>query len=168
MYRNGHFHPSDPFDLFRNFFGNHDPFNDPFLDPFLDPMEKWNFSHHSAPHQKPPRDMFQSNHSNLHVSIFDDLPAGTSTCSTTFRTGEGGTVHITRTLVTGDGSVRREMRFRTPSSSRAGAGAGQCEGGARVRGGRAECEGRGAGGRAQRQPSREPRGHPDGAAGGCS
>ena len=133
-------------------------------------MEKWNFSHHSAPQQKPPRDMFQSNHSNLHVSIFDDLPAGTSTCSTTFRTGEGGTVHITRTLVTGDGSVRREMRFRTPSSSRAGAGAGagQCEGGARVRGGRAECEGRGAGGRAQRQPSREPRGHPDGAAGGCS
>ena len=33
--------------------------------------------------------------------------------------GEGGTVHITKTIIGGDGSVRREMRFRTQSASRA-------------------------------------------------
>ena len=33
--------------------------------------------------------------------------------------GEGGTVHITKTIIAGDGSVRREMRFRTQSASRA-------------------------------------------------
>ena len=32
--------------------------------------------------------------------------------------GEGGTVHITKTIIGGDGSVRREMRFRTQSDSR--------------------------------------------------
>ena len=30
--------------------------------------------------------------------------------------GEGGTVHITKTTISGDGSVRREMRFRTQSA----------------------------------------------------
>merc|ERR1719322_2151641 len=74
------------------------------------------FPHH--PHHKHP-DVFHNQHSNLHVSIFDDLPAGTTTCSTSFKTGDGGTVHITRTVIGGDGSVRREMRFRTPSTSRA-------------------------------------------------
>jgi hypothetical protein len=33
-------------------------------------------------------------------------------------TGDGGTVHITKTMIGEDGSVRREMRFRTPSASR--------------------------------------------------
>ena len=30
--------------------------------------------------------------------------------------GEGGTVHITKTVVGGDGRVRREMRFRAQSA----------------------------------------------------
>ena len=30
--------------------------------------------------------------------------------------GEGGTVHITKTTISGDGSARREMRFRTQSA----------------------------------------------------
>ena len=32
------------------------------------------------------------------------------------KVGEGGTVHITKTIFSGDGSVRREMRFRTQSA----------------------------------------------------
>ena len=84
----------------------------------MDPMDGF-FPHKQPHHHKHPRDVFHSAHSNLHVSIFDDLPAGTTTCSTSFKTGDGGTVHITRTVIGGDGSVRREMRFRTPSASRA-------------------------------------------------
>jgi len=162
FYRNAHFHPSDPFDLFRTFFQGHDPFHDP----FMDPMENF-FPHH--PHHKHP-DVFHNQHSNLHVSIFDDLPAGTTTCSTTFKTGDGGTVHITRTVIGGDGSVRREMRFRTPSSSR---GPGDEEDvwsrQSRVRRQHSEPDGRPR----ARQPSRsapqmERRGEPDGAPGSRS
>ena len=36
--------------------------------------------------------------------------------TTTFTTGNGNTIHITRTVIGGDGSVRREMRFRTPAA----------------------------------------------------
>jgi len=113
--RGGHFHPSDPFDLFRTFFGNSDPFGDPFGDPFAGVFPQYSHSHNPGgffhSHQRFPG-------SDIHVSIFDDLPAGTSSSSTTFLTGDGGTVHITRTVIGGDGSVRREMRFRTPSTSR--------------------------------------------------
>ena len=42
--------------------------------------------------------------------------SGVRTQTTTFSTGNGGTVHITRTVIGGDGSVRREMRFRTPTA----------------------------------------------------
>ena len=112
-----------------------------------------------------------------HFSIFDNLPAGASSCSTTWQTGDGGTVQITRTVIGGDGSVRREMRFRTPSvPGRAGEGgrAGRVRAEPqqpappppRPRGRR---EGGQAGGR-PRQPSRpaphrENRGEPDGVAG---
>ena len=174
FYRSAHFHPSDPFDLFRTFFAGHDPFHDPFMDP-LDGF----FSHHKKHHKHhpdiffPPEQSFHS--SNLHMSIFDDLPAGTTTCSTTFQTGDGGTVHITRTVIGGDGSVRREMRFRTPSTSR---GHQEPEDGwsrhsSRMRRQHSQqCEAEGAGrSRQPRQssrcpPQRERRGEPDGAAAG--
>jgi len=114
--RNAHFHPSDPFDLFRTFFGNQDPFRDPFADMFA------HHSPHSHHHHPGHGGIFHAHQhfpgSGVHVSIFDDLPAGASSSSTTFLTGDGGTVHITRTVIGGDGSVRREMRFRTPSASR--------------------------------------------------
>ena len=48
--------------------------------------------------------------------IFQIAGNGVRTQTTTFSTGNGGTVHITRTVIGGDGSVRREMRFRTPTS----------------------------------------------------
>ena len=177
FYRSAHFHPSDPFDLFRTFFAGHDPFHDPFLDP-LDGF----FSHHSKPHKHHQEVFFPSqqnfHHPDIHLSIFDDLPGGTTTCSTTFQSGDGGTVHITRTVIGGDGSVRREMRFRTPSATRPPPEDGwsrpsrvrrqhsqQCEAEAEAGGG-----GGSGGGRTRqpRQPSRsapqrERRGEPDGA-----
>ena len=48
--------------------------------------------------------------------LFDDLDGVRSSHTTTFSTGNGNTIHITRTVIGGDGSVRREMRFRTPNS----------------------------------------------------
>jgi hypothetical protein len=120
--RNAHFHPSDPFDLFRTFFGSHDPFNDPFSDPFAGMFPHHPHVPHSHHHHPGAGGIFHAHQqfpgSGVHVSIFDDLPAGSSSSSTTFLTGDGGTVHITRTVIGGDGSVRREMRFRTPSVSR--------------------------------------------------
>ena len=48
--------------------------------------------------------------------LFDDLDGVRSSHTTTFSTGNGSTIHITRTVIDGDGSVRREMRFRTPNT----------------------------------------------------
>eukprot|EP00090_Calanus_glacialis_P004419 TRINITY_DN13297_c0_g1_i3.p1 TRINITY_DN13297_c0_g1~~TRINITY_DN13297_c0_g1_i3.p1 ORF type:complete len:422 (+),score=95.72 TRINITY_DN13297_c0_g1_i3:576-1841(+) len=165
--RNAHFHPSDPFDLFRTFFGNHDPFSDPFAGMFP------HHSHSAHPHHHHPGagGIFHAHQhfpgSGVHVSIFDDLPAGTSSSSTTFLTGDGGTVHITRTVIGGDGSVRREMRFRTPSASRVEEGYRQearsrinrqhsHQGTAQLPTGRPRVPSRSA-------PQRERRGEPDGA-----
>ena len=171
FYRSAHFHPSDPFDLFRTFFADHDPFHDPFLDP-LDGF----FSHHRHHGKHHHQDLFfpdQNFHSpNIQLSIFDDLPAGTTTCSTTFQTGDGGTVHITRTVIGGDGSVRREMRFRTPSTTRAHQEAedGWSRHSSRARrqqSGRCEAEGRSRPRQPSRSaPQRERRGEPDGAPAG--
>ena len=116
--RNNHFHPSDPFDLFRTFFGNHDPFSDPFGDPFAGIFPHQPHAPH--PHHHHPGNVFRTHTQipDVGVCIFDNLPPGTSTSSTKFLTGDDGTVHITRTVIGGDGIVRREMRFRTPSASR--------------------------------------------------
>lgn len=46
-------------------------------------------------------------------NLFEDLlDSGPGVSTTTFATNNGGTVHITRTVIGDDGSVRREMRFR--------------------------------------------------------
>ena len=51
-------------------------------------------------------------------SLFDDLLDGPGVHTTTFTTNNGtGTVHITKTVIGDDGSVRREMRFKTPNVS---------------------------------------------------
>jgi len=115
------FHPSDPFDLFKSFFG-HDPFSQSFPDPFSSFFEAHNkmqngFMQHAFPNSK---NIFDFNpifkRASSGPSMFNTSEKSTS--STTERTGEGGTVHITKTVIGGDGSVRREMRFRTPSANR--------------------------------------------------
>jgi len=131
------FHTIDPFEVFRSFFGGHDPFSphtapiDPFRhhDPFASLFGAHMHNIHSAhdPFMSNPffgRSAFGGlNGHHATQSLFDDPPAdstnggsGVRTQTTTFSTGNGGTVHITRTVVGGDGSVRREMRFRTPTS----------------------------------------------------
>jgi len=110
----------DPFELFRSFFGTGDPFN---------AFDHFGMHHHHPHHLNTGRtdpwsDPFFSR-LNGGSSLFDDLIDGAQTSNndgrrsnhtTTFTTGNGNTIHITRTVIGGDGSVRREMRFRTPAA----------------------------------------------------
>lgn len=110
----------DPFELFRSFFGTGDPFN---------AFDHFGMHHHHPHHLNTGRtdpwsDPFFSR-LNGGSSLFDDLIDGAQTGNndgrrsnhtTTFTTGNGNTIHITRTVIGGDGSVRREMRFRTPAA----------------------------------------------------
>ena len=124
--RHSFFTPSDPFDLFKNFFNGRDPFSDAFGDPFSTAFH----NHHKAAHSH----LHASHHSG---SIFNshpffkprepgtspryniDSPDGATATTTTYKAGEGGTVHITKTVIGGDGRVRTEFRFRSPSVSAA-------------------------------------------------
>jgi len=116
--RNFSFHPSDPFDLFRNFFNGHDPFSDKFSDPFVSSFH----NHHHASHSHRSENIFKTHpfftNRETGSSIFTDPLDGNSSATTTYKAGEGGTVHITKTVVGVDGSVRTEMRFRSPSVSK--------------------------------------------------
>ena len=174
----------DPFDLFRTFFGSGDPFSDPFgNDPFAAMFHAHH--HHHAAHHNPHHHAasvfnahpFFTGRVRVGGSLFDDiLDAGSSTSTTTYQSGDGGTVHITRTVIGGDGSVRREMRFRTPSSSRAEDGLrareeersrlrrqqSEPDGGASTRG--TPPTGRPRAPTHSSTPAREKRGEPDGAA----
>ena len=174
----------DPFDLFRTFFGSGDPFSDPFgNDPFAAMFHAHH--HHHAAHHNPHHHAasvfnahpFFTGRVRVGGSLFDDiLDAGSSTSTTTYQSGDGGTVHITRTVIGGDGSVRREMRFRTPSSSRAEDGLrareeersrlrrqqSEPDGGASTRG--TPPTGRPRATTHSSTPAREKRGEPDGAA----
>jgi len=126
--RHSSFHPTDPFDLFKNFFNGRDPFSDPFGDHFIDPFVSSFHSHHRAAHNHLHASRHGSSIFSSHPffrsretgsSFFTDSPDGTSATTTTYTSGEGGTVHITKTVIGGDGSVRTEMRFRSPSVSTA-------------------------------------------------
>jgi len=183
--RQHHYAPMDPFDLFRTFFGGRDPFsNDSFggSDPFA---AMFAHHHHHHAHAHSPHHHaaslfnahpFFSGRVGIGGSIFDDiLDAGSSTSTTTYQSGDGGTVHITRTVIGGDGSVRREMRFRTPSSSRAEEGMrSRDEERARMRRQQSEPDGghhtrgtpptgRPRAATTASTPTRETRGEPDGA-----
>lgn len=111
--RGGGFGHIDPFELFRSFFGTGDPFSS------FDDFGLHN--HHHQVHQQHRRvDPFWSDPFFSRVGaaggLFDDLDGVRSSHTTTFSTGNGSTIHITRTVIDGDGSVRREMRFRTPNT----------------------------------------------------
>lgn len=135
MHRNFSFHPMDPFEVFRSFFGGHDPFGgmhhaataaDPFESLFSGgfhhPSSAAHHHHHPVHNQFMSNPFFGFHHTSTFPgaagggSLFDELLDGPGVQTTTFSTGTGGTVHITRTVIGDDGSVRREMRFRTPNS----------------------------------------------------
>merc|ERR1711997_1007575 len=86
----------DPFDLFKTFFNGRDPFADIFSSVFTAGELNRSSSARLSPSQS----------SSAKTTVEEQI-------------GEGGTVHITKTIIGGDGSVRREMRFRTQSASRA-------------------------------------------------
>jgi len=139
FYHNSNFfHPRDPFDLFKSFFGSFDSFSHFRQNPRFssnDPFENF-FQNHSNLHKR----FFNSPfHSEPNVFKFTpmfqksgfDSPTQSSTtatssssedrarkCSVETKTGQDGTVHITKTIVEEDGTVRREIRFRSPSANR--------------------------------------------------
>eukprot|EP00092_Neocalanus_flemingeri_P019235 GFUD01020837.1.p1 GENE.GFUD01020837.1~~GFUD01020837.1.p1 ORF type:complete len:270 (+),score=58.08 GFUD01020837.1:246-1055(+) len=106
-------HPTDPFDLFRTFFGGRDPFSDAFGgDPFT------SMFNHAGP-QRPGQnqaasnlfssaDPFFSTGGGLGAGVFDDLMNGhgSSTSTTTYQFGDGGRVQITRTVRGRPGNVQ--------------------------------------------------------------
>jgi len=103
--RNSRFHPTDPFDLFKTFFGGNDPFADIFSSVLHQHMHQvnLNFSH--------------AKHAPVSTENGTDDPAAATTYDE--KAVAGGAVTITKTIVGGDGRVRREMRFRTQSAGRA-------------------------------------------------
>ena len=111
--RNFSFHPMDPFDLFRSFFGGRNLFGgDAFGNPFHTRFHQQAHHNHAA-------SIFNAHPffgGGFGASIFDDMLEGASS-TTTYQTGEGRTVHITRTVIGGDRRVKRAMRFRTPSAT---------------------------------------------------
>lgn len=125
---NGFSHPHhiDPFEVFRRFFGTGDPFS---AFGHFGMHAHAHHAHHQHAHHAHVDPFFTDPFFSGRGSLFDDLVDSTSnrqtpsnsdnngvrsSHTTTFMTGDGNTIHITRTVIGGDGSVRREMRFRTP------------------------------------------------------
>eukprot|EP00090_Calanus_glacialis_P009114 TRINITY_DN17468_c0_g1_i1.p1 TRINITY_DN17468_c0_g1~~TRINITY_DN17468_c0_g1_i1.p1 ORF type:complete len:448 (-),score=126.73 TRINITY_DN17468_c0_g1_i1:50-1393(-) len=111
---------ADPFDLFRNFFNGHDPFISPFGDSFASSFHHHHQqAHHRHHHQH--ASVFSSHpffsSRGTGSSIFSDLPNGSSSTTSTHTSGEGVPIIIKKTVTGGDGSVRVEMRFSSPSTS---------------------------------------------------
>ena len=98
------FTPTDPFDLFKNFFNGHDPFSDSFHDSIFASFNLHNLhrQHHASIFDKDPffarpsdftdapRER-RSRASNLTNSGSQQVKTETS-----YKTGENGTVHITK------------------------------------------------------------------------
>ena len=140
------YHPRDPFDIFKNFFGSFDTFSnfhqnqrrqqndnifgrDPFENFFQNHSNLhrgfFNTPFHSAPNVFTFTPLFKkSNFETTSSNTFNEpqqdrhQEAKTRKCSVETKTGQDGTVHITKTFVDEDGKVRREIRFRSPSANR--------------------------------------------------
>jgi len=105
------FHRIDPFELFKSFFGDSDPFADMFSSVFPKTGQ---------PFFAQEKQFYRMSNSSLAKGEEKATTTSIEECE-----GEGGTVRITRTFIGGDGKVRREMRFRTQSESRADNGGGR-------------------------------------------
>jgi len=109
----------DPFDLFRTFFNDSDPFNSLFGDPFSSfhhQAQNFHHRHHTTLFSAHP--IFRSR--VFGPSIFNDLPSGGSSTTTRISTSKvGEPIIIKKTVVGGDGTIRTEMRFRSTSENEA-------------------------------------------------
>jgi len=118
------FTPSDPFDLFKNFFNGHDPFSDSFHDSLFASFNLHRH-HHASIFDRDPfftKDFTDSSRVTRRTNFTSGRVGSPSTTGvtteTSYKTGDGGTVHITKTVIGSDGSVSREFRFRSQSTSR--------------------------------------------------
>jgi len=127
------FTPSDPFDLFKNFFNGHDPFSEAFHDSLFASFHLHH--HHNSIFDRDPffakaADFTDSSRSsrtrrtNFTTTTSTNNGSEGVTTETSYKTGDGGTVHITKTVIGSDGSVSREFRFRSQSSTRPSPAAG--------------------------------------------
>ncbi len=134
FHRTFSFHPMDPFEVFRSFFGGHDPFADPGGgDPFDDLF--YGHHHHHHHHHHHPANRSRSFNFGPHNSLFNDLLAahtasaaaingmpgmrpfpGAATTTFTTTSGPGGGVRVTRTVIGPNGEVRRDTSFRGNNS----------------------------------------------------
>merc|ERR1719500_917920 len=94
---------TDPFDLFRTFFGGRDPFSDPFGsgDPFASMFNHAQAGPQSPRQQQAATGLFHSDpfFSNGGSGVFQNLMSnGGTTSTTTYQFGDGGRVQITRTV----------------------------------------------------------------------
>lgn len=111
--------PTDPFDLFRTFFGGRDPFSDPFggSDPFASMFNHPQAGPQSPRHQQAASGLFSSDpffstgahNGGIGSGMFQDLMngAGSSSSTTTYQFGDGGRVQVTRTVRGGGGGPGR-------------------------------------------------------------
>ena len=105
------FTPSDPFDLFKNFFNDHDPFSEAFHDSLFasfnlhrhhaasifdrDPFFTGNGKSSDVPDFGPRRGA-KVTQANISTSISSGGQGAGVTTQTSYKTGDGGTVHITK------------------------------------------------------------------------
>ena len=98
-------HHSDPFELFRTFFGGRDPFSEAFGE---DPFSSMFAGPHSASANSGlfRNDPFFRSAAGLGGNVFDDLmmnSPGSSSSTTTFTFGDGNRVRMTRVVRGGPG-----------------------------------------------------------------
>ena len=106
------FTPSDPFDLFKNFFNDHDPFSEAFHDSLFasfnlhrqhaasifdrDPFFTGNGKGSDTPDFAQRRRGARVTQANISTSVSGGKEGTGATTQTSYVTGDGGTVHITK------------------------------------------------------------------------
>ena len=105
-------HHTDPFELFRTFFGGRDPFSEAFGE---DPFSSMFAGPHSASANSGlfRNDPFFRSAAGLGGNVFDDLmmnSPGSSSSTTTFTFGDGNRVRMTRVVRGGAGGQAQEQR----------------------------------------------------------
>ena len=109
----------DPFDIFRSFFNDKDPFDATFGDPFLSSFFDQHQFGHSGYH-KPYKDKFDASsflrNSRKQFKGFTDSPTNSTYCKNTQVSDDGHEVHIKKTFIGHDGSMRTETTFKRSST----------------------------------------------------
>jgi len=108
-------HSVDPFDIFRSFFDGKDPFDATFGDSFVSSFfNQHRFAHSS--HHHPFKDIFDESpffrSRRRQSQEFSKLPTSNVHSENTRVTDDGHAVHIKKTFIGDDGSIRTEITFK--------------------------------------------------------